>query len=184
MGTNMAASDDDIQKRKRGGQPKPVRPVRIEGDVAYVTLTKGYVAVIDAADAAFVGRWNWCVRGTPHTAYANRTEGRTTVQLHREIMGVTDERTVDHRSCDGLDNRRSNLRIADGSQQQHNKRRPANNGSGFKGVHFFKRDQNWRARLMVGGKRLHLGSFETPELAHAAYVEAAKVHFGEFARAA
>lgn len=179
----MAAVDED-KKRKRGGQPKPIRPVRIEGDVAYVTLTKGFVAVIDAADAAFVGQWNWAARVQPHTVYAQRTEGRTSVQLHRELLGIFDDRLVDHRSCDGLNNRRSNLRVADKSQNQHNKRRPKNNDSGFKGVDFYARDNAWRARIAVGGKRLELGKFDTPELAHAAYVRAAAEHHGDFARGA
>jgi len=28
---------------------KQIRPIRVEGNIAYVPLTKGYVAVIDAA---------------------------------------------------------------------------------------------------------------------------------------
>ena len=36
-----------------------VRPVQIVGDVAYVTLTRGYHAIIDASDAQAIGTHNW-----------------------------------------------------------------------------------------------------------------------------
>jgi len=34
--------------------PRSVRPIRIEGNIAYVPLTKGYEAVIDVADIGLV----------------------------------------------------------------------------------------------------------------------------------
>ena len=35
------------------------RPIRIEGDVAYVPLTKGYEAIIDVEDVPLVEGRNW-----------------------------------------------------------------------------------------------------------------------------
>jgi hypothetical protein len=49
-------------------------------------------------------------------------------------------------------------------------------------VSFFKRDGNWKSRIVVDGKEIWLGYFSTPEAAHAAYCEAAKQYHGEFAR--
>lgn len=40
----------------------------------------------------------------------------------------------------------------------------------------------YRACIRVNAKQLHLGTFETPAAAHAAYRAAAVKHFGEFAR--
>jgi hypothetical protein len=40
----------------------------------------------------------------------------------------------------------------------------------------------WFAQISVDGRSKHLGRFPTPEQAHAAYVAAAREHYGEFAR--
>jgi hypothetical protein len=70
-----------------------------------------------------------------------------------------------------------NLRVSTNSQNCAN-RRPRGK-SGFKGVWF---DYNcWRAAATLNGKRVHLGRFSSPELAHAAYLEAAKELHGEYA---
>ena len=44
--------------------------------------------------------------------------------------------------------------------------------SGFPGVCWHKRRDKWIAFATVSGRQLHLGCFETPEEAHAAYLEA------------
>ena len=41
----------------------------------------------------------------------------------------------------------------------------------------------WRAEIYKDGRAHRLGTFATPEGAHAAYVAAARKLFGEFARA-
>jgi len=104
--------------------------------------------------------------------------------MHRLIAGLEfgDGREVDHINLDSLDNCRSNLRVTDRTGNMRNRRRRRTNRSGFKGVSFFKRDGNWKSRIVVDGKEIWLGYFSTPEAAHAAYCEAAKQYHGEFAR--
>lgn len=46
---------------------------RIDGEVAYLTLTKGYVAVIDVADVLVVGEYPWFAIACGNTAYACRS---------------------------------------------------------------------------------------------------------------
>jgi hypothetical protein len=89
---------------------------------------------------------------------------------------------MDHINGDTSDNRIANLRPATQTQNRANTRRASNNASGFKGVCWHRR--KWRAQLIVNGVLYHLGLFDTPEKAHAAYVTAAEKHFGKFARAA
>lgn len=163
-----------------------IRPIEIRHNVAYITLTRGYRAIVDAADVHLLVRWNWCTRVYPKTAYASRTMrvgGRTrTVCLHREIMCPPPGFHVDHINGDGLDNRRANLRLATCAENTRNRRLPRNNSSGFKGVTASRTGGRWVAQIGVNGRQTYLGSFETPEAAHAAYCEAAASKYGAFAR--
>jgi AP2 domain len=77
-----------------------------------------------------------------------------------------------------------NLRPATREQNLANMRLHAKNTSGFKGVSWHKWRGKWRASISKKNKHSHIGFFDTPEAAHAAYVEAAQRLHGEFARAA
>jgi hypothetical protein len=89
---------------------------------------------------------------------------------------------VDHINGDRSDNRMSNLRLATVQQNQANRKISKNNSAGFKGVWFCSEKGKFRAKIVVGGKRKLLGYFNTAEAAHKSYCEAAREHFGEFAR--
>lgn len=54
--------------------------------------------------------------------------------------------------------------------------------SPFKGIHRLKYGNRWRAYLRVKGKTISLGCYATPEEAARVYDNAAKRHYGEFAR--
>jgi hypothetical protein len=165
-----------------------VKQITIVGDIAYVPLTQGYEAIIDVADVPLVAPFNWCATVCSRTIYAVR-EDRTgekpkKVYMHRVIMAAPTDLQVDHKSGNGIDNRRVNLRLATQSQNLKNCRKPSNNKSGHKGVSFFKRDGNWRAYISVDGVRRHLGYFHSIDDAAAAYREASKCMHGEFGKAA
>lgn len=89
---------------------------------------------------------------------------------------------VDHRDRDRSNNRWVNLREAT-RLQNHANRGNFPHSAPYKGVSYDKQTGRWRARLRKNGKLIDLGRFDTPEEARAAYVTAARVHFGEFARA-
>jgi len=89
---------------------------------------------------------------------------------------------VDHRDGNSTNNRWSNLRRATPSQNTANSRRSRLNTSGYKGVSWYRRSGRWLAVIGKHGRLIYLGLFDTPEAAHAAYVEAARKLFGEFAR--
>lgn len=90
---------------------------------------------------------------------------------------------IDHVNGIKTDNRLDNLRQATRSENMRNMRLRKNNSSGFKGVHWHRQSKKWRASIWVDGTSQGLGLFDTPEDAHAAYCEAARIHFGDFARA-
>jgi hypothetical protein len=163
------------------------RPIRIEGDLAYITLTRGYETVIDAADVHLVAEFQWAVCPRPgKSTYAMRTDGRggkkRSVFFHRVLMGEPLDMRVDHIDCNGLNNRRSNLRLATISQSNHNSRTPRHNTSGLKGVSWHKREKKWSSYINVNRQRHHLGLHATADLAHAAYCEASARLHGEFGR--
>ncbi|PVE25395.1 Fis family transcriptional regulator [Microvirga sp. KLBC 81] len=98
------------------------------------------------------------------------------------IHGADPVGQVDHIDGNKLNNRPQNLREASHGENQQNSGRYRNNRAGFKGVYFHRRDKNYVASIRVNGKQRILGTFATPEAAHAAYCEAATRLHGEFAR--
>jgi hypothetical protein len=166
--------------------PRKKRQIRIEGNIAYVPLPHGREAIIDAEDAELVGKYNWSLYSKGYAATSVRAANgkKKTLSLHRLVMNPPDGMDIDHIHGETLDNRKSQLRFATHSQNEHNKGAPATNTSGFKGVNWSKRNKKWRAQIRSNSKSIHLGLFHSPEAAHAAYCEAAKRLHGEFARTA
>lgn len=98
------------------------------------------------------------------------------------VTGSWPKPQADHRDLNGLNNAWSNLREADKAQNGANTAKPRTNTTGFKGVSLDGRGR-YRATIRVGGRQKWLGYFATAEEAHAAYVAAARVRSGDFARA-
>lgn len=174
--------------------PKKIRPIRIEGNTAYITLTKGYTAVIDATDVhlASGNNWNAAVTkkadGSVRSVYAASSRslsegGRKTVLLHRVIAQTPDGLETDHIDGDGLNNRRANLRNSTVAQNRRNRRTGCNNTSGVKGVSWNKAMGQWKVDIHVGGKKHYLGCFDTIDAASNAYASASAELHGEFGRA-
>jgi hypothetical protein len=87
---------------------------------------------------------------------------------------------IDHVNRCPSDNRWVNLREATRSQQCAN--RVHQNATGFKGVFRQSSGRFWTA-VKKDGVRHYIGTFDTAEQAHAAYVTAARETFGEFSNA-
>jgi len=54
--------------------------------------------------------------------------------------------------------------------------------SKYKGITFYKKQQNWGVQICVAGEKIFLGTFEDEIEAAMAYDEAAKKHYGEYAK--
>ena len=151
--------------------------------VAVVPLTRGAQSIIDPEDAEWVGQHNWCLN---NHGRAYRRSGGVNVYLSRAVLEHLGEdmkgRMGDHINGDPLDNRRANLRACTAAQNSMNQRRRKDNTSGAKGVAWREDRQKYRAFISLNGRYTHLGLFDTPEEAKAAYDAAALKHFGEFAR--
>jgi hypothetical protein len=81
--------------------------------------------------------------------------------LHREIKAAPPLVWVDHINHNRLDNRRANLRFVNNSVNMHNIANPV------KGCYFSERTGKWCARVNVNGRRVHLGYYETEQIASA-----------------
>lgn len=97
------------------------------------------------------------------------------------VSGIMPDHQIDHINGDRSDNRWCNLRPASLQQNSMNKLLARNNTSGFKGVSYSDRHQQWSARIQSGRITNFLGLFRSPELAHAAYCKAADALHGQFA---
>lgn len=104
--------------------------------------------------------------------------------VHRIIFIMTkgeipEGMQIDHRDNNGLNNNPDNLRLASNTENTRNaSKRMINPSSKLKGV--CKHHTGWRARITVDGKTISLGTFATEEIAHEAYVIAARKYFGKF----
>lgn len=91
------------------------------------------------------------------------------IYLHRWLLGVTDAMQVDHINGNGLDNRRSNLRIVTPSENLLNRVNHTTVGaSGFVGVALVNDSGNWRAYVNVSDRQVSIGVWPTVELAASA----------------
>jgi hypothetical protein len=138
---------------------------------------RGKFAIVDDEDYEWLNHWNWSAVSTHRRngGYAMRRDNKLgkTILMHRQILDAPENAEVDHINANGLDNRRSNLRLASRSQGQANRRRFRNNKSGFKGVHFDRQSNRWKLAFTA--------HFDTAEEAAQVYDRIARMVFGEYA---
>jgi hypothetical protein len=138
-----------------------------------IPLTRGLVALVDAAGYEWLSQWKWLAhRSVSHHFYAARgawdpvRKRRHTVYMHRVLLATAGE--VDHINGDKLDNRRSNLRAVtrlENTQNQRNKR----SGCSAEGIGIYRRPNGrWTAQVTVNYRNIALGTFDTHEEAMAA----------------
>jgi hypothetical protein len=88
---------------------------------------------------------------------------------------------VDHINMNRADNRLENLRPANRSENQCNRRAIASNTSGYPGVSWHKQSKAWTVRLIKNGKNYRFGYFKDFELAGLVSQEARSKYHGAFA---
>lgn len=150
-----------------------------------ILLTKGKFAIVDDEDVVLVSQYNWfasrCWGGSDKYRAGTTINGKK-VLMHRMLLGYPDS-DIDHKNGDALDNRRHNLRLCTGTQNQGNVSARSSSKSGYKGVYYRQRPNFcWEAQLQYRYHRYFLGIFETVEEAVTAYGLHAIAAFGEFAR--
>lgn len=163
------------------------------GDHAWTRLTRGFVALVSAADADIIKEQAFCALprrdgGTCHAVHTVTDAGSGHNSfLQREVLGDPPEgKETYFKNGNPLDCRQSNFVWGERAQIAHRPARPkvAAVASRYKGVSH--KSRLWYATIAGGGrKNLHLGTFPLTaegELAAArAYDDAARKLYGEFA---
>ena len=159
-----------------------------------IPLTQGKFAIVDDDDYEFLIQWKWHVRKGATTYYAaTNITGYPcrpkTYFMHRIILRAPKGVFVDHKNQNGLDNRKSNIRLCTRGQNQQNQRKPSSGKtSKYKGVRRLRAKGKttsakiWVANITYDGIRVYLGRHKTEEAAAMAYNKAAKKYHKQFAR--
>lgn len=135
-----------------------------------IRLTRGMEAIVDDADFKELNKHKWYALSCNGLFYAARgiwKSGKCKTELmHRRVLGLhPGEAEVDHKNHNTLDNRRCNLRPVTRSENLCNRRSAG----------FWKVGDRFRAEIKVDGKTLHLGYWDDPRMARAAYLCAKQI---------
>ena len=116
-----------------------------------IPLTQGYVALIDDEDYELVSKYKWHVRVCNTNKYANSNvqKKRTTMSMHRLIMGFPVGLQIDHCDHNGLNNQKSNLRVCTKDENNRNRIIGKNKSSKYKGVCWHKATKKWMSRIKL-----------------------------------
>ena len=157
---------------------------KIENNIAIIYLRNSKheivgETIIDLEDLDRVIKYKWTL-GTWN--YAEAKIDDKSVLMQRLIMNeYRKEYIPDHKNRNTLDNRKSNLRISNKSENAVNSKLSSSNTSGIKGVSWSNRLNQWRSYLNKDGIRYEFGYFKNKNDAVKERLKGELKYFGEFA---
>lgn len=157
---------------------------RVSNDVCYIdcynrcgTITG--TVLIDADDLETVSKYQWHIEHSrKNLRYAQATIGNSTIRIHRLILHTTLQ--IDHINHNGLDNRKSNLRVCINQENNFNKLHKRNPKSGYTGIRYNEKTKSYYVRIMVNRKEISLGHYKILEDALEARKQGEIKYFGKF----
>lgn len=162
----------------RPGASYAERAARVTDNGA-IDLLHGITAYVDPGDVEKVRQHLWFAHPAPYTTYVIT---KSIIRLHRFLLDAKKGESVDHKDGNGLNNRRSNLRLCaphQNSAYHLNGKRKSN--TGYRGVRHNRYQNGFRASITCRGVYYNLGSFRTAVEAAWAYDQKAIELLGEFA---
>lgn len=152
-------------------------------------LGRGMQALVDDEDYDRLSNYKWYARQSKDKLYVERqiylgvVDGKRkakSIKIHRDIMGVTDrDIQVDHKDRDTFNNTKSNLRLCNQSQNNHNQGPNKRSLSGHKNISKIK--NLWRVMVNYQKTYYWVGLFPTLEEAIKARDDFRRQLLGEFA---
>ena len=150
-----------------------------------IPLTRGYVAMVDDDDCdMLMAMGSWRIRKKQSgNLYAqincmSPSGRRTTKMMHTVVMGASG---IDHADGNGLNNQKTNLRIATAQQNNRNRSKKSETTSKYRGV-YRRNGERWVAQIGIDGKNYKLGNYVNEKDAAISYNIAAFLVFGKFSR--
>lgn len=151
-----------------------------------IKLTKGLYALVDDDHFDFLIDYNW------HASYNKKDDAYVakslingkSISMHRLLNDLDSTKSrVIHINGNKLDNRMINLKVISGNSFNSTKKMQSYNKTGYKGVTEITRKDiiKYKAQIMIDGKHINLGCYDTKEEAAREYNKAAREYFGELA---
>lgn len=136
--------------------------------------------LIDKEDLDLVTSYKWHIRNSNGKLYGIATIPNGTkssnkkIHLHKLILNTNNK--VDHINGNGLDNRKSNLRLCTSQENSFNIKKISI--PGIKKMNYAK--ESWQASITYNYKTIYIGTYNTYEEAILARLAKEKELFGEF----
>ena len=170
---NNAAQYNKLNKQK-------VNLVNLDGEFGIGwTLNTGSEFYFDLEDYDKIKDYCWSehiLKNGYHALEARDKKTGKNVRMHWIIVG----KYYDHKNNNPLDNRKLNLREATQQENCQNNSLSKNNTSGYTGISWNRRDNNWVAYITINNKLKYLGGFNQKKDAIKARLEAEAKYYGEF----
>ena len=159
----------------------------LNGDYGIGYTNKKEEFYFDLEDYDKIRNFRWWKNAYGYIVAYERGAGRKNARTIQMQWIITDLLNCDHNRIiidhiNGIrsDNRKSNLRIVNRTENNMNRKIQRNNTSGCTGVYWSDYRNRWVACIELFGKHIHLGVFKKYDDAVKARKNAEEIYFGEY----